>query len=219
MAQKFANFKLGLKNFSKKVLRRYYFKSANILTSLKGHVKSNSMNTKIKMIIGMVLIGLAFVFMIGVAYSIDQRNQDSLQEISALQVELANNVAEKAQDYLSKNDLEKISREPIRLADVLAKAEIIYGERELNRKDGVLWIDRKSSSCMITLGAVNGLAPGMYLSVYKEKRQADGTIINERIDDVVVRKSYDIISYVKPAKKALSEFDGDYYRVTVKGSL
>ena len=172
-----------------KSLERLYFKSANILTRLKGHAKSNSMNTKIKMIIGMALIGFAFVFMIGVAYFIDQRNQESLQEISALQVELANNVAEKAQDYLSKNDLEKINREPIRLADVLAKAEIIYGQQELNRKDGVLWIDRKSSSLMITLGAVNGLVPGTYLSVYKERRQSNGTIINEPIDDVIVEKS------------------------------
>ena len=174
------------------------------------------MSNKLKVVLGLGLIAVAFIFMIVVSFSIDRRNQSSIQEIDVLQVELANLVAQRSADVFSDADNAKVKRDPIRLEDVLARAKIIYGEKELSRKNGILWVDRKSSQFMITLGMVNGLVPGTYLGVYQEKLQVDGTVINEKIDDVIVEKTYDIISYAKPAKKSLDDFDRDYYRVTAQ---
>ncbi|MDP8266511.1 MAG: hypothetical protein P9M07_06150 [Candidatus Aceula meridiana] len=177
------------------------------------------MSNKLKVILGLGLIAVAFICIIAVSFSIDRRNQSSVQEIDVLQVELANLIAQQSEDILSDSDKEKVERDPIRLEDVLARAQSIYGEAELERKNGILWIDRKSSQMMVTLGVVNGLMPGTYLGVYQEKLQADGTVINEKVDDVVVEKAYDIISYVKSTKKAQDDFNRDYYRVSMKGSF
>jgi len=177
------------------------------------------MSNKIKVMLGLGLIAVAFICIIAVSFYIDRRNQDSIQEIDVLQVELANLIAQQSEDILSASDKEKVMRDPIRLEDVLARAQIIYGEGELERKNGILWVDRKSSQLIITLGLVNGLVPGTYLGVYEEKLQANGTVINEKVDDVIVEKTYDIISYVKPTKMALDDFNRDYYRVSMKGSF
>ncbi|MDD3374468.1 MAG: hypothetical protein PHY73_01940 [Candidatus Omnitrophica bacterium] len=177
------------------------------------------MNNKTKIFIGLLLIIVAFVCVIAVSYSIDQRNKESIQETDALQVQLANLISEKSQNFLSESDQEKVKRDPIKIEDILAKAEIIYGDQELSRKDGVLWVDRKSLRCMVTLGVVNGLVSGSYLGVYDEKKRDDGVIVNEKIADVMVDKAYDIISYVSPVKKSLDDFSRDYYRVTVKNPL
>ncbi len=177
------------------------------------------MNNKIKIIFGLIFIILAFICVIAVSYFIDQRNKGDVEEIGALQVQLANLIVEKSQPYLSESDQKKVKRDTIELKDVLARAEIIYGDKELNRKDGVLWIDRESSSCMVTLGAVNGLIPGSYLGVYIERKRDDGVVVNEKIDDVIVKKTYDIVSYVNPVDKTLDDFDYDYYRVSVKNPL
>lgn len=178
-----------------------------------------NMNNKTKIFIGLLLIIVAFVCVIAVSYSIDQRNKESIQETDALQVQLANLISEKSQNFLSESDQEKVKRDPIKIEDILAKAEIIYGDQELSRKDGVLWVDRKSLRCMVTLGVVNGLVSGSYLGVYDEKKRDDGVIVNEKIADVMVDKAYDIISYVSPVKKSLDDFSRDYYRVTVKNPL
>lgn len=177
------------------------------------------MNTKIKISIGLLLIIIAFGCVIAASYFIDQRNKESDEELEVIQVQLANLISEKSQSFLSQSDLEKVEREPIRIEDVLAKAEIIYGADELKRRDGILWIDRESSQCMITLGIVNGLVSGSYLDVYEEKELEDGTLRAEKVDDVVVEKTYDIISYVRPVKKTLDDFTRDYYRVRVKSPL
>ncbi|MDP8265249.1 MAG: hypothetical protein P9M12_07235 [Candidatus Aceula lacicola] len=174
------------------------------------------MNNKTKILIGLLLIVVAFVCVTAVSYFIDQRNKENTQEADALQAQLANLISEKSQSFLSESDQKKVKRDPIKIEDVLAKAEIIYGGQELDRKDGIMWIDRKSSRCMVTLGVVNGLVPGSYLGVYDEIKRSDGVVVNEKIADAVVDKSYDIVSYANPVKKSIDDFSRDYYRVTVR---
>lgn len=177
------------------------------------------MNHKIKIALGLILIILAFILTVGVLYFFYQRHQMSDQKVMALEVQLANIIAEKSESVLSSEEQKEVQRDPIRIEDVLARAEIIYGSQELERRSGILWIDRKASQGVITLGIVNGLSSGSYLGIYEERRQPGGLVVNEKIGEVVVEQSSDIISYVQPVKKSLYEFDRDYYRVRIESSF
>lgn len=175
--------------------------------------------SKTKILIGLGLVVCAFIAAMAAFYFVNEKADTNLQEVDALQVQLANLIAEKGEKYLSESDRAKVKRERIDIEDVLQRTEKVYGDKELTRKDGILWIDRASSACMITLGAANGLIPGTYLSVYDEAASADGTAISQKIADVVVEKTFDIVSYVTISGKKFSDFNRDYYRVTVKDTL
>lgn len=162
---------------------------------------------KNNLVAGLVLIVIAFICTIVAFYFIGQRQKLHQEKMAALEVELANLVAEKSEPILRQTDAAWVRRGPIALEDFLAHAEVIYGEKELSRKEGVLWIDRKSSTCLVTLGVVNGLGPGSSLGVY----QGDSPI-----GEVVVETAHDIISYVNPVQKSLDDFPNNYYKVMIE---
>ncbi len=174
------------------------------------------MTNQLKIIIGLALVVCAFLCAMTVFYFVNEKTSESVKENSALQVQLANLIAEKGEPVLSDADRRRVKRDPINLADVLAHTEKIYGAQELKRKDGILWIDRASQSCMVTLGIANGLTEGSYLSVYQDVLNPNGTSVSEKISDVVVEETYDIVSYVKLIDKKMDDLSKDYYRVTVK---
>jgi phage gp36-like protein len=175
------------------------------------------MTNKLKIIIGLVLVVCAFLCAMTVFYFINQQTTDNLKENSALQVQLANLIAEKSESVLSDSDRRRVKRDRIDLEDLLDRTEKVYGEQELKRKDGVLWIDRVSQRCMVTLGAANGLVVGSYLAAYEEVAGTAGTTpTNQKVCDVVVEQTYDIVSYVRLVERNLTDLSRDYYRVSVK---
>ena len=161
---------------------------------------------KFNLMIGFSLIIVAFVCVAVVLYFMGNETRSKAENISSLEVQLANLISEKAKSNLSRADAALVDREPISLEEFLAKAESIYGPQELKRKDGVLWIDRKETLSMITLGAVNGLTQGARLTVFHN---------DQKVGEVEVDTAFDIISYVKPVDKPLSEFPNNYYRVKI----
>ena len=70
-----------------------------------------------------------------------------------------------------------------------------------------MWVDRKSSKLVVTLGAVNGLLPGKSLAVYKG---------DEKIGKVKVETAFDVISYVLPEDEGVKQLENDYYRVVIE---
>ena len=162
---------------------------------------------KSKLIIGLSLIIVSFVCVAVILYFIGRANRMNVEKLSSLEVQLANLIAEKAEGQMSQSDFNRVKRTPINEAEFLSRAESIYGKGELDRKEGILWIDRKSSLYMITLGAVNGLKAGSNLSIYEG---------DTKIGDVAVHTPFDIISYVQPVGKSLVDLNKNYYRVVVK---
>ena len=85
-------------------------------------------------------------------------------------------------------------------------AESVYDEAEKNRREGYVWIDRQTSTYVVTLGALHGLKPGDILPIYDKE-----TLIGHVTIDSVL----DVISYVHPQESA-DVFSRDYYRVTLE---
>lgn len=160
---------------------------------------------RIKSLIGLSLIVSAFVFIGGVIYLIGTIHITHQKRIMTLETKLADLSSQQGEQE------SKISREgQIKLEDLLSKAKRIYAREEGNRKEGIFWVDRESSLSMITLGALNGLNPGDQLNVYEGET---------KIAVVTVDKLLDVISYVKPLDKPLTELDEDYYRVVQEDTV
>ena len=95
----------------------------------------------------------------------------------------------------------------ISLKKLVQESEIIYGDDEKGRKEGYLWVDRKASQFVITLGAINGLLPGNRLNVY------DGS---NKIGQIEVDMPFDVISYVHPVDNSFDVSSQGYYRVIIE---
>ena len=98
-------------------------------------------------------------------------------------------------------------QDEVNLVSLVKQAEAVYGPEEKNRKEGVLWIDHETSQFVVTLGALNGLLPGKYLTVY------DG---QKKIGQVAVDTPLDVISYVHPLGTSMDFSQNDYYRVVIE---
>ncbi len=93
------------------------------------------------------------------------------------------------------------------LKSLVKKAETVYGNEEKSRREGLLWVDAKSSKIMVTLGAVHGLLPGRNLSVYDRQ---------DKIGQVMVETLFDVTAYVRPQKNTPALTQGNYYRVVIE---
>ncbi len=97
--------------------------------------------------------------------------------------------------------------EPMKLDGLVKKAQGVYGPAEKARKEGALWLDRRSNNFIVTLGALQGLRRGSELSIY------DGSY---KIDTASVETPFDIISYVRLVKNSPDSFTGNYYRAVIE---
>src|SRR3989338_5823419 len=142
-------------------------------------------NNKIKLLWGVFFIAAAFVCIVATFYFIGQAAGQADKRTLALPNVPAASAA-------------------MKLKGLVKKAEAVYGSAEKARKEGSLWLDRRSNNFIITLGALHGLRQGSELSIY------DGS---NKIDTASVETPFDVISYVKPVKNSPDSFTGGYYRV------
>lgn len=159
------------------------------------------------LIVGLIFIIISFICIGGVLYFMGEKQHLEIRKVTALEVELANLIAEKSEAVIKASDPNWYRREAIELEDIAIRAEKIYGEKELNRKEGVLWIDRKTSLYLVTLGIINGVQKGSLIGIYEG---------NMKIGSVEVKDFYDIISYVDLVDKTSDDFDKDYYKVIIE---
>jgi len=163
---------------------------------------------KIKLIMGLVFVVAAFVCIGVLFYMMGEVNLEHQKKIASLEVQLSNLIAERASSRMSGADAVRAAGSPLTLQDLLDKANSIYTQEEKNQREGFLWIDREAKTFLITLGALNGLAPGSRLDVYEG---------DQVIDTVTVESTYDVVSCVRPVQRKLDEFRENYYRVMVAG--
>jgi hypothetical protein len=95
----------------------------------------------------------------------------------------------------------------VSLTSLVKVAEAAYDKNDIRKKEGFLWVDRKSSKFVVTLGAINGLIPGSQLTVYNGEKS---------IGQVQVAETFDVISYVLPLNESIDLSQGDYYKVAIK---
>ncbi len=93
---------------------------------------------------------------------------------------------------------------PVNLESLLKRAQNVYGEEEMKRREGNLWVDQKNAQMIATLGALQGVLPGGYLTIYDK---------DQRIGQVTVKTSWDVISLVQPLDGSLTLSTDQYYRV------
>lgn len=80
-----------------------------------------------------------------------------------------------------------------------------YEAREINRKEGYLWVD-PGGQYVVTLGQVQGVLAGRKLNVY------DGS---DLLGQVVVERSLETVSYVRPETSVKIVAD-NFYRVVIE---
>ncbi len=160
---------------------------------------------KKQIITGLIFISASFigaVFLLYLTVNAQSAKEVEFQDLNqklhlvSTEKEAANNKAETLQSKVGRVlDLEKVVR----------ASEKIHDESEATRKEGSLWIDRKTSRCMVTLGVLNGVHKGSRLNVY----EAD----NNKVGVVKVTSALDVVSYVEPVDKKVADFTRDYYHV------
>ena len=97
--------------------------------------------------------------------------------------------------------------ENISLKALVKEADSVYGDAEKSRKEGLLWVDRKTARIMVTLGAVHGLSRGSILSVYEG---------STKIGQVKVDTAFDVISFVSLGDNSVDLSKHNYYKIVIE---
>ena len=104
-------------------------------------------------------------------------------------------------------EAEKSIDKSISVKALVREAEAVYDDKEKSRREGLLWVDRKTGRFMVTLGAMHGLKIGSNLSVY---------VGSSSIGQVKVDSLFDVISFVSPIKKSLDLSKQNYYKIVIE---
>lgn len=104
-------------------------------------------------------------------------------------------------------EINPLAADEVPLDRVLEAAQKVYSPSEKDRTEGFLWIDRKASHLIVTLGAMQGLKPGSRLSIYEGE---------QKIGQVIVNTPFDVISYVQPVETSMDQLKNDYYRAVME---
>lgn len=146
-------------------------------------------------------VGLIVVAALGATVLLLQRGTQApqLTREQIIQAEL-----DKQEQFIKQRLLELQQSKDIDLKTLVNQAKTVYNEKEPDRKDGFLWVDRKASKYIVTLGALNGVNQGNQLTVYDE---------GEVLTDVTVDLAFDVISYVNLPVGVDVKLSKDYYPV------
>lgn len=154
--------------------------------------------------IGIIFVIAAFICTIGILYFLVNTQKAKSEELGVLREQVVSLNAERDMMERLTTALEQEAGGSLDLGRLLEEADKVYDDTEKERREGHLWIDRSAGTCVVTLGALNGLVPGSRLSIYEG---------DKKIGVVVVKTLLDVISYVQPVGKPLVQFKNDYYRV------
>lgn len=90
--------------------------------------------------------------------------------------------------------------EPEEPADEVKKEQ----SQELSLREGLMWVDRKESKLIVTLGHEHGVTIGDHMAVFQNGKEI-GTV---RVDETL-----DMVSYVSPGQEKSFALTEDYYQV------
>lgn len=175
--------------------------------SAPGRLSNKAAQAKTASRIGLTLISISFVCTL-VIFSLllsEQRRQE--KDYTALKEKAAAVDLERKTATEAVATLEDRMGRSLSLEKLLTDSREEYGNDEAARRQGILWVDRAGGVLYVTLGAVQGLTPGMTLRVYDDQTY---------YADVRVDTPMDVISYVRPIGKRVDEFVKDYYRVVIE---
>ncbi|MDP8211695.1 MAG: hypothetical protein P9X22_00190 [Candidatus Zapsychrus exili] len=150
-----------------------------------------------KILVGVLLIVFAILgaivafYYLEVVPELEQRTKEEVVEV--VEIKEDKEIVETKIDVSSKED-----KQP--------EIKPYYDKKEVSRKEGFLWFDRKSSKLICTLGSVQGLSEGSLLTVYYAEKE---------ICKVEVKQVFDVISYVEPKDQTVDSLSQDYYRAII----
>ncbi len=162
---------------------------------------------KIQLLAGLIMVIISFLCVVAVFFFLGQDQRYKQEEIAAMEAQVSNLINEKAESQMTQDDHQRAKGQTIDVIDFVARKQNLYSEEELNRREGILWIDRQTGHFIITLGIVHGLEQGEYLDVMEN----NNVIARLRVDSPL-----DVISYTSPVAQAMNDFQGNYYRVAIK---
>jgi len=155
-----------------------------------------------------IMSGLAAFYYLEVKPELEQREMAKAKRLVAQETKI-----QKRAEVIRMQEKEQTPEAPIKMEksasveSFVREAETLYSEEEMNKKEGYLWVDRKSSKYVVTLGAINGLNTDSQLAVYQGK---------DKIGSVIVDLPLDVISYVRPANPSQKFSENNYYRVVIE---
>ena len=148
----------------------------------------------ILVIFGVGLFAAAIFYYLEVKPELAKRKQVQLKKLKAKEVKVQKRILENQQGAKDTSN-SKENKIPLQVS-----------KEERNRKEGVLWVNQ-ATQYIVTLGAVNNVSLGDYLTVF------DG---DKKIGQVKVIELFDTISYVQPLEKKKKAMKKKYYRVIVE---
>ncbi len=159
---------------------------------------------KRQIIVGLVFISIAFLGAVFLLYLTVNAQSAKEVEVKDLNQKLFLVSTEKDAVNGKVESLQTQVGRVIDLENVVDVSQKVHGQSEAERKDGSLWIDRKTSSFMVTLGVLNGVTKGSRLSVFEGEN---------KIAVIKVTSALDVVSYAQPVDKKIADFSRDYYQV------
>ncbi len=159
---------------------------------------------KKQIVAGLVFISASFLGAVFLLYLTVNAQSAKEVEVKDLNEKLLLVSTEKQAATSQKEELQQQVGRVLDLEKVVRASEKVHGVSEFDRKEGSLWINRKSGNAMVTLGVLNGVTKGVRLGVF----EAD-----KRVGTMKVISALDVVSYVEPVDKKLAEFSRDYYQV------
>ncbi len=140
---------------------------------------------------------------------ISEKIKNPLPEKEAPKKDPVKEVKEVLKKEPVKEDPKEVKKveENISLKALVKEADSVYGDAEKSRKEGLLWVDRKTARIMVTLGAVHGLSRGSILSVYEG---------STKIGQVKVDTAFDVISFVSLGDNSVDLSKHNYYKIVIE---
>jgi hypothetical protein len=168
---------------------------------------SETLDGRKRIITGLIFIASSFLGAIFLFYLTVNAQSAKDSELRDMKQDLVLARTEKDLVSTKAQQLEMEVGRVIDLDKVVSASQKIHGADEATRKQGSMWINRKTQICMVTLGALNGVSKGSRLEVY------DG---EDKLATVKIVSSLDVVSYVEPIDKELKDFKKDYYAVKME---
>lgn len=163
---------------------------------------------KSKLFIGAVLMLGAFLCVLIVFYFLVNAHRERLAEIETLEEKFLALDTEKNSLQRKVVELQDEIGRSIYLNKLIDESQNQYGNAEKDRREGFLWIDRETSTLIVTLGVLHGVSTGTKLTLYDQNDQPSG--------HVIVDTAMDVISYVHPMGRSITDLEQTYYRATIE---